>query len=141
MSAEGVCAESVQRILSKQYDLLVINFANPDMVGHTGSLLAAIRAVEKVDECVGRILDAMKEVGGAAIVTADHGNCEQMYDPIHKSPHTSHTLNDVYLVVVDDRFKTAQLRSGSRLADVAPTLLQMMGLEQPKEMTGQSLIL
>jgi 2,3-bisphosphoglycerate-independent phosphoglycerate mutase len=140
MSAEGVCEESVRRVLSRQYDLMVINFANPDMVGHTGTLKAAILAVEKVDECVGRILEAVRQVGGSAIVTADHGNCEQMYDPINQCPHTSHTLNDVAMIVVDDRFKGKNLRSGGRLADVAPTLLQMLGVEIPKEMTGQSLL-
>jgi 2,3-bisphosphoglycerate-independent phosphoglycerate mutase len=140
MSAAGVCDESVKRLLSGKYDLAVINFANPDMVGHTGSLEAAIKAVETVDACVGKILDAVKKMGGCAIVTADHGNCEQMYDPINKSPHTSHTLNEVALIVVDDRFKGVKLRSGGRLADVAPTLLKMIGLTIPPGMTGQSLI-
>ncbi len=140
MSAQGVCDESVKRILSRQYDLVVINFANTDMVGHTGSLPAAITAVETVDACVGRVMGAVKEIGGSAVVMADHGNCEQMYDPIHQCPHTSHTLNDVEMIVVDDRFKGAKLRGGGRLADVAPTMLQMMGLEAPKEMTGRSLL-
>lgn len=140
MSAEGVCQESVKRILSKEYDLAVINFANPDMVGHTGSLPAAIKAVEKVDECVGRVLEAVKQVGGVAVVTADHGNCEQMYDPVHRCPHTSHTLNDVSIIVVDDRYKGKSLRSGGRLADIAPTVLQLMGQPIPNEMTGKSLL-
>jgi 2,3-bisphosphoglycerate-independent phosphoglycerate mutase len=140
MSAEAVCVESVNRILSKRYDFLVINFANPDMVGHTGTLAAAIKAVEKVDECVGRVLDAVQQVGGVAVVTADHGNCEQMYDPVHNCPHTSHTLNDVYIIVVDDRFKGKQLRPGGRLADIAPMILQLMGQPIPSEMTGKSLL-
>jgi 2,3-bisphosphoglycerate-independent phosphoglycerate mutase len=140
MSAEGVCSESIKRIESGRFDLLVINFANPDMVGHTGALPAAIKAVEKVDECVGRILEAIKKVGGSAIVTADHGNCEQMYDVANKCPHTSHTLNDVYMILVDERHKSAKLKAGGRLADIAPTLLKVMGVPQPSEMSGQSLL-
>lgn len=139
MSAAGVCEESVRQILSRQHDLLVINFANPDMVGHTGSLPAAIRAVETVDACVGRVLDAVGRMGGAAVVLADHGNCEQMYDPVNRCPHTSHTLNDVWFVLVDDRRKGASLREGGRLADVAPTILEMMGRPIPDAMTGRSL--
>ncbi len=140
MSAEGVCAESVKRIESGQFDLAVINFANPDMVGHTGTLKAAVAAVEKVDECVGRIVTAVQKMGGSLVVTADHGNCEQMYDPVNQCPHTSHTLNDVALIVVDERYKGKKLRSGGRLADIAPTMLALMGLPQPKEMTGVSLL-
>lgn len=140
MSAESVAAESIQRIRSGLYDLVVINFANPDMVGHTGNLAAAIKAVEAVDGCVGRVLEAVRAMGGSAIVSADHGNCEQMYDPVHKCPHTSHTLNDVELIVVDDRHLGAKLRMGGRLADVAPTLLHLMGVPVPSEMTGRSLL-
>lgn len=139
MSAEGVCEESVKRILSRKYHLGVINFANPDMVGHTGSLPAAIQAVETVDGCVAKILEAVAQIGGSTVVTADHGNCEQMYDPIHQCPHTSHTLNDVELIVVDEKRKKDALRSGGRLADIAPTLLDLMGLAIPTEMTGKSL--
>jgi 2,3-bisphosphoglycerate-independent phosphoglycerate mutase len=130
----------VKRIDSGVYDLVVVNFANGDMVGHTGVLAAAIKAVECVDECVGRVLDAVARQGGAAIVTADHGNCEQMIDPATGGPHTAHTTYDVELIVVDDRFKGAKLREGGRLADVAPTMLQMMGIPKPVEMTGESLI-
>jgi len=122
------------------YDLLVVNFANGDMVGHTGVLAAAIKAVEVVDGCVGRILDALKKQNGSAIVLADHGNCEQMIDPATGGPHTAHTTYDVELIVVDDRFKGRKLREGGRLADVAPTALEIMGLAQPKEMSGKSLI-
>ena len=110
------------------------------MVGHTGVLAAAIKAVEVVDECVGRILDALKKQNGAAIVLADHGNCEQMIDPATGGPHTAHTTYDVELIVVDDRFKGRKLLDGGRLADVAPTALKIMGLPQPEEMTGKSLI-
>jgi 2,3-bisphosphoglycerate-independent phosphoglycerate mutase len=140
MSAYGVCDEMVKRINSNQYDMLVVNFANGDMVGHTGVLPAAIKAVEHVDICVGRILDAVQKQNGVAIVTADHGNCEQMIDPATGGPHTAHTTYPVELFVVDDRFKGKKLVEGGRLADVAPTALQMMGLEQPKEMNGRSLI-
>jgi 2,3-bisphosphoglycerate-independent phosphoglycerate mutase len=140
MSALEVCNEVVRRIESNAYDLIVVNFANGDMVGHTGVLSAAIRAVETVDACVGRILDALERVGGAAIVTADHGNCEQMIDPGTGGPHTAHTTYEVELSVVDDRFRGVKLLADGRLADVAPTALHMMGLPRPEEMTGRSLI-
>jgi 2,3-bisphosphoglycerate-independent phosphoglycerate mutase len=140
MSAYGVCDEVVKRIDSGQYDLVVVNFANCDMVGHTGSLPAAIKSVEVVDGCVGRILDATKRQGGSAIVLADHGNCEQMIDPSTGGPHTAHTTYPVELIVVADSVKGKKLRSGGRLADVAPTALELMGLEKPAEMTGESLI-
>jgi 2,3-bisphosphoglycerate-independent phosphoglycerate mutase len=140
MSAYGVCDEVVKRVNSGIYDLIVVNFANGDMVGHTGVLEAAVKAVEHVDICTGRILDAVERQGGVAIVTADHGNCEQMIDPGTGGPHTAHTTYDVELFVVDPRFKGARLREGGRLADVAPTLLQMMGLDQPADMNGKSLL-
>jgi 2,3-bisphosphoglycerate-independent phosphoglycerate mutase len=140
MSAYGVCDEVVRRIDAGQYGLLVVNFANGDMVGHTGVLAAAVRAVEVVDECVGRILAAVQRQNGAAIVTADHGNCEQMIDPTTGGPHTAHTTFPVELIVVDDRFKGKRLREGGKLADVAPTALHLMGLEKPAEMTGVSLV-
>jgi 2,3-bisphosphoglycerate-independent phosphoglycerate mutase len=110
------------------------------MVGHTGVLPAAIAAVEFVDAKVGEVLDAVERQGGAAIILADHGNCEQMIDPATGAPHTSHTTYDVELIVMDDRFKGRQLRTGGRLADVAPTALQLLGLPKPAEMTGESLI-
>jgi 2,3-bisphosphoglycerate-independent phosphoglycerate mutase len=110
------------------------------MVGHTGNLQAAIKAVEFVDARVGDVLSAVNRQNGAALVLADHGNCEQMIDPATGSPHTSHTIYDVELVVVDDRFKGHGLRTGGRLADVAPTALAMLGLTKPEEMTGESLI-
>jgi 2,3-bisphosphoglycerate-independent phosphoglycerate mutase len=140
MSAYGVCDEVVRRIDSGKYDQIVVNFANGDMVGHTGVLPAAIKAVEVVDECVGRILSALEKVGGSAIVTADHGNCEQMIDPTTGGPHTAHTTYDVELIVVADQAKGKKLNSGGRLADIAPTVLKLMGLPQPKEMTGKSLL-
>ena len=142
MSAEGVCRAVLARLAAPDCEaLLVVNFANPDMVGHTGSLDAAIAAVEKVDECVGRIVDATLARGGSLIVTADHGNAEQMKDPETGRPHTAHTNYTVPLVVVGDRFRGAELRDDGRLADVAPTLLEMMSLPQPAQMTGRSLLI
>jgi 2,3-bisphosphoglycerate-independent phosphoglycerate mutase len=140
MSAYGVCDETVRRVDSGNYDLVVVNFANGDMVGHTGVLPAAVKAVEHVDACVGRILDAVQRQGGVALVLADHGNCEQMIDPATGGPHTAHTTYPVELIVVDDRFRGKKLLEDGRLADVAPTALHMMGLPKPAEMTGRSLI-
>lgn len=155
MSALPVTDEMLRRIESNAYDLIILNYANGDMVGHTGNLQAAIRAVETVDACVGRVVDAVLARGGALIVTADHGNCEQMIDPATGGPHTAHTTYDVDLIVVDDRSKGRydavtgapthgsngiKLREGSRLADIAPTLLAMGGIEQPSVMTGTSLL-
>jgi len=141
MSAYEVTDVVLERLDSDKYDVVVVNFANPDMVGHTGILAAAIKAAEAVDECVGRILDKVKSLGGAAIITADHGNFEKMIDGSPDNPHTAHTVGDVPLIVFDKRFKNSRLREGGRLADIGPTLLQMMDLEQPEEMTGQSLLL
>jgi len=140
MSAEAVTQVILKSIAADKHDVYVINFANGDMVGHTGSLPAAIKAVEKVDACVGRVADAVLAKGGALIITADHGNCEQMWDPINNCPHTAHTTYTVPLIVADDRFKGVKLRTGGRLADIAPTALKIMGLPQPPEMTGQSLL-
>jgi 2,3-bisphosphoglycerate-independent phosphoglycerate mutase len=140
MSAPQVCAETVKAINSGQYDLVVVNFANGDMVGHTGSLPAAIKACEAVDGFVGQIVEATRKQGGSLVVTADHGNAEQMTDPATGGPHTAHTVYDVELVVVDDRYKGTQLREGGRLADVAPTVLKLMGLKQPEAMTGTPLV-
>ena len=140
MSAYGIADEVVRRLDSGLYDLVVVNFANGDMVGHTGVLPAAIKAVEHVDVCCGRILQAVQRQNGVAIVTADHGNCEQMIDPTTGGPHTAHTTYDVELIVVDDRMRGKKLAEGGRLADVAPTALHMMGIDTPAEMTGRSLI-
>lgn len=142
MSAYQVRDIVLKEIAKGDHDVYIINFANGDMVGHTGKLPAAIKAVEVVDECVGQIVDAVLAKGGSLIVTADHGNCEQMWDPLHNCPHTSHTTYDVPLIIVDDRYKNsaAKLKTGGRLADIAPTALQLMGLPIPKEMTGQSLL-
>lgn len=143
MSAPEVTRVAKEAIRSGKYALLVVNYANPDMVGHTGSLPAAIKAVEATDAGVGELLAALKEAGGKAVVCADHGNAEQMWDPTVNGPHTAHTLNLVEVFVVGEGFAagTTRLREGGRLADIAPTLLQLMGLPKPAEMTGESLIL
>ena len=140
MSACEITDVVLQRLDSNNYDVMVVNFANPDMVGHTGLLSAAITAAEVVDQCIGRILKKIESLGGAAIITADHGNFEKMIDGNPDNPHTAHTIGDVFLIVFDKRYKKSKLRSGGRLADIGPTLLEMMGLPKPKEMTGQSLL-
>jgi len=139
MSAYEVTEVVLERLDSNEYDVLVVNFANPDMVGHTGVLEAATKAAEVVDECVGKILNKVKSLKGGVIVTADHGNFEKMIDGSPDEPHTAHTIGDVPLVVFDERFKNRKLRAGGRLADIGPTLLEMMGLARPKEMTGKTL--
>lgn len=141
MSAPEVTEEAVKRIESGKYDVMILNFANCDMVGHTGDLNAAIEAVETVDTCLGKVVEAIQKIGGTALITADHGNAEQMLDPITGQPHTAHTSNIVPFILVNDSMKQAKLREGGRLADIAPTLLDLMGLDKPKEMTGQSLII
>ncbi len=142
MSAVEVTAAAKAAILSGKYGLIVVNFANPDMVGHTGSLPAAVKAVEATDRGLGELLGALEQVGGRAVILADHGNCEQMWDAENNSPHTSHTLNRVETFVVGEGFAAGKthLRDGGRLADVAPTVLALMGLPTPAEMTGESLI-
>jgi len=138
MSAQRVTAEVLERINSDRYDLIVLNFANMDMVGHTGVLDAAVKACRTVDACAAQIVDRMLAKQGTVLITADHGNAEEMVDAAG-NPHTAHTLNPVRLILVDDKRKSAQLKEG-RLADIAPTILDIMGIEQPAEMTGQSLI-
>ncbi len=139
MSAYEVSEKLNESILSKRYDLIVINFANPDMVGHTGVEEAAIKAVETVDECVGKALEALLEVDGQMFVCADHGNAEQLTDYETGLPHTAHTINPVPFILVNYK-KGVTLDEGGKLSDIAPTLLDMMGIEQPKEMTGRSLL-
>ncbi|MCD8483341.1 MAG: 2,3-bisphosphoglycerate-independent phosphoglycerate mutase [Verrucomicrobia bacterium] len=140
MSAYGVRDASVEAVKSGKYGLMVVNFANADMVGHTGSLEAAVKACEVVDACVGDILAAVDAVGGCAVVTADHGNSDQMFDPTVNGPHTAHTLNPVELVLYGKSCAGMQLQQGGRLADIAPTILKLMGLSQPAAMTGDCLI-
>ncbi|MGI6270856.1 MAG: 2,3-bisphosphoglycerate-independent phosphoglycerate mutase [Anaerohalosphaeraceae bacterium] len=140
MSAYEVCNVILEKLDSGRFDVVICNFANPDMVGHTGVLEAAIKAAEAVDECVGKILNKVQELGGGAVVLADHGNFERMWDSEHNMEHTAHTVGDVPLIVFDERFKNRKLADGGRLADVMPTLIEMMGLEKPAEMTGRSLL-
>jgi 2,3-bisphosphoglycerate-independent phosphoglycerate mutase len=139
MSAAGVTAEVVAAVKSGKYDFILVNFANPDMVGHTGQLDPAIHAVEAVDVAVGAIMDAVREAGGALLVTADHGNCEQMKDA-KGNPHTAHTTNPVPLYYFNEADRGASLRPGGRICDVAPTMLEILGLPQPAAMTGRSLL-
>jgi 2,3-bisphosphoglycerate-independent phosphoglycerate mutase len=138
MSAVEVTDEVVIRVESGDYQLIVLNFANTDMVGHTGILAAAIEAVETVDGCLGRVVDAVTKVGGKLLITADHGNCEQMVDD-NGRPHTAHTTNPVQFIFVDPNRKKQLLRDGI-LADLAPTILELLELEKPAAMTGQSLL-
>ncbi len=140
MSAYEVRDVILEKLDGGRFDVIVCNFANPDMVGHTGVLQAAIKAAEAVDSCVGAILNKVKELGGGAIVLADHGNFERMWDSEHDMEHTAHTVGDVPMIVFDERFKDRRLAEGGRLADVVPTLLEMMGLAKPEEMTGKSLL-
>jgi 2,3-bisphosphoglycerate-independent phosphoglycerate mutase len=141
MSAVAVADAVVDAIRGRTYDFVLVNFANPDMVGHTGVLDAAIHAVEAVDAGVGRIVDATRAAGGAVLVTADHGNCELMKDPATGKPHTAHTLNPVPLLYVNDADARARIRTGGRICDVAPTMLELLGLPRPSEMTGKPLLL
>ena len=139
MSAPMVCDKLVEAILSGKYDVIIINFANPDMVGHTGVEEAAIKAIEAVDECVGKAVDAVKGTGGQMFICADHGNVEQLIDYENGGSFTAHTINPVPFILVNyDSAYT--LREGGCLADIVPTMIEMMGLEQPEEMTGKSLL-
>ena len=140
MSAYQVCDKLVEAIKSEKYDVIIINFANPDMVGHTGVQAAAIKAVETVDECVGKAVAAIKEVNGQLFICADHGNAEQLIDYETGEPFTAHTTNPVPFILVNADPKYT-LREGGCLADIAPTLIELMGMEQPKEMTGKSLLI
>lgn len=141
MSARGVADAVLRRLDAADCeDVIVVNFANGDMVGHTGSLEAAVKACETVDALTGEIVDKTLARGGSLIVTADHGNAEQMFNPDTNAPHTAHTLYDVPLLVVGDAFKDRSLRAGGRLADIFPTMLDMMGVDKPADMTGESLL-
>ena len=137
MSAPKVCEKMVEAIKSGKYDVIITNFANPDMVGHTGIVEAAVKAVETIDECVGKVVDAIKEVDGQMFICADHGNAEQLIDYETGEPFTAHTTNPVPLILVG--MDNAKLREG-KLADLTPTMLDIMGLKKPEEMTGESII-
>jgi 2,3-bisphosphoglycerate-independent phosphoglycerate mutase len=142
MSAAEVTRAAKAAVLSGKYGLIVVNYANPDMVGHTGSLPAATKAVEATDRGVGELLEALAAMGGRALICADHGNAEQMWDPTVNGPHTAHTLNLVEVFVVGEGLAAGRtkMREGGRLADLAPTVLALMDLPKPAEMTGESLI-
>ncbi len=140
MSAYEVADEAVKRVESGKYDVMILNFANPDMVGHTGVMAAATAAVHAVDACAAKVVDAILKTGGRCIITADHGNCEKMWDYAENAPFTAHTTNPVPCILVDNERKDAVLREGGRLSDLAPTLLGLLGLPVPEEMTGKSLI-
>jgi 2,3-bisphosphoglycerate-independent phosphoglycerate mutase len=137
MSAREVTDKLVEAIASRRYAAIVCNYANGDMVGHTGNLEAAKQAIEVLDECIGRTVKAMREIGGEVLITSDHGNAEMMADPATHQAHTAHTLNEVPLLYIGRKAKAAE---DGALQDVAPTLLAMMGLPQPPEMTGKPLI-
>lgn len=140
MSAYEVTDEAVRRIESGKYDVMILNFANCDMVGHTGVMDAAVAAVHAVDSCVRMVVEAIQKTGGRCIITADHGNAEYMWDEKAQVPFTAHTTNPVPCILVDDSRKSVELREGGRLCDLAPTLLDLMELLVPQEMTGKTLI-
>jgi len=143
MSAEPLADKVLETIGADEHDVYIINFANPDMVGHTGSLPAAIKAVETADQCIGRIAQEVLGHGGGLLVIADHGNAETMIDPQTGGPHTAHTTNPVPCILLtpdDSPLRHVTLRSGGKLADVAPTIIDVLGLEKAPTMTGESLI-
>lgn len=137
MSADGITDAVVKAVEKRDFEVIVMNYANADMVGHSGKFEPTVRAVETVDAGLGRIYDALRRKGGRWIITADHGNAEMMIDPVTKGPHTYHTTNPVPFLVVDEQKR--RLRGGGALQDIAPTILAMMGVDQPTEMTGRDL--
>jgi 2,3-bisphosphoglycerate-independent phosphoglycerate mutase len=139
MSAAGITDAVIKAVEEGSFDVLIVNFANADMVGHSGKLEPTIKAVETVDACLGRIESAVRQKGGAILITADHGNAEMMIDPATGGPHTAHTTNPVPFIVVSEDKKTFSLRNDGSLRDISPTVLGMMGMPQPKEMTGHDL--
>ena len=140
MSAYEVKDAVIKCIDEDKYDVIILNFANCDMVGHTGVMKAAMAAVKAVDDCVGQVVKAILDKGGKCIITADHGNADQMIDYVHGGPFTAHTTNPVPVIVIDPAAPKKTLRQGGRLCDLCPTMLDMMGMEKPAEMTGESLI-
>ena len=139
MSAPGVTDVLCKAIADQQHDFILCNYANGDMVGHSGVLAAAVKAVETVDQCLARVLTTAETANATVLVTADHGNCELMIDPATGGPHTAHTTNPVPFVMVGEGAGANHLRAGGSLRDVGPTILQLMGIEPPKEMTGRDL--
>ncbi len=141
MSAPEITEELIKRINSETYDIIILNFANSDMVGHTGEFSASIKAIEAVDDCIGKIVPEVLKYGGAVLITADHGNAEAKIDPESGQPLTAHTTNPVPFMLIDDQLKERKLREDGALRDVAPTILELLEIPQPTEMTGKSLIL
>jgi 2,3-bisphosphoglycerate-independent phosphoglycerate mutase len=141
MQAYEVTERVIEEIDSEKYHLIILNFANCDMVGHTGDYKAAIKAVEVVDECVGKVVDKVLSKGGIALVTADHGNAEEMIDYSTKLPKTAHTKNPVEFIYIGNDYKKIKLKNKGILGDIAPTILHLLGIDKPKEMTCQSLII
>jgi 2,3-bisphosphoglycerate-independent phosphoglycerate mutase len=139
MSAPGIADALVEDLNARRHEIVICNFANADMVGHTGSLEATVAAVETLDECLGRVLTALRAVNGTAIVTADHGNAEQMWDSELNAPHTAHTANPVPVILCGEPFVGGRLRNGT-LRDIAPTMLEFLGIASAPEMTGASLL-
>jgi len=139
MSAAGIADAVVKATDERTFDVIIVNFANADMVGHSGKIEPTVKAVETVDACLGRIETAVRAKGGAILITADHGNAEMMIDPVTGGPHTAHTTNPVPFIMIAENGKQFTLRPGGSLRDISPTLIGMLGLEEPKEMTGQDL--
>ena len=141
MSASGIADAVVKAVADTAFDVIVVNFANADMVGHSGKIAPTIRGVETVDACLGRVYQAVKQHGGALLVTADHGNAEMMIDPVSGGPHTAHTTNPVPFILATEMGKGLRLRNGGSLRDISPTVLDLLRLQQPKDMTGESLVI
>jgi 2,3-bisphosphoglycerate-independent phosphoglycerate mutase len=139
MSAAGIADAVVKAIEDGTFDVIIVNFANADMVGHSGKIEPTVKAVETVDACLGRIEPVLRAKGGAMLITADHGNAEMMIDPATGGPHTAHTTNPVPFIVVAENGKKFTLKPGGSLRDISPTILGMLGIDQPREMTGQDL--
>ena len=139
MSAVPVTDGVVEALRSGGPDFILVNYANPDMVGHTGKLKPAVSALETIDACIGRIVTAAAAAKATVFITADHGNCETMTDPVTGQPHTAHTTNPIPFIAIADDLTGRKLRAGGRLADVAPTVLERMGVAQPPDMDGRSL--
>src|SRR5437667_7521344 len=139
MSASGIADTIVKAVDDATFDVIIVNFANADMVGHSGKIEPTVKAVETVDACLGRIETAVRARGGAILITADHGNAEMMVDPVTGGPHTAHTTNPVPFIVVAENAKLFEVRAGGSLRDISPTILGMLNAEEPKEMTGTDL--
>jgi 2,3-bisphosphoglycerate-independent phosphoglycerate mutase len=139
MSARGIADVVSKAVADTTFDLIVVNFANADMVGHSGKMEPTIKGVETVDACLGQLYSALKQHGGSMLITADHGNAEMLVDPGSGGPHTAHTTNPVPFILVSENAAKYRLREGGSLRDISPTILSMLGLEQPKEMSGADL--